>query len=1005
MSQHRAVQLSPSTLALVLCKHDPSFCSSDQGGNRGTQIFQDFQAANVKCFWNRRLVRAVSDVSFQGWLENWVLLVQGQRLSLEVLRDAWARRALRAPRGFIIKAIGDVSPVHMNPVSQSQFIPLAEVICCAISDMNCAQIVVTQETLMEQLIKHYPGIATPSQDILYNTLGTLIKERKIYHTGEGYFIVTPQTYFITRKPPADEKGVTSEDNYNSPPSITYLVSMESCADLTKGNVPTVSHCRSCSCFSEHSVQNILGQQSINESHGKGHRTVKESKPSVQNQATSTAMDHQTCGTPKPHISLKEKEKCNKKFGISLFWRNTSKKEKPKKEQATFSAQFPPKEWPVRDEDNLDNIPRDIEHEIIKRINPILTIDNLMKHTVLMQKAEEQKKYFSKGTSTDILKNKHRHHFKGSNRKKHGKFSKYHRKGLSSKEKCTDKSKRDVCEQRSVIKVEKDVGSLLKHQINATDDPMVQDSFCPVNVEVIQPNNVYKKQIGNPFEGIPYRDNSNTNGHRALKVAEMKRSRSGKEGKGLSRSLDCSRTKPADNRAKYSNAGSPVDENNIGESFHDQIVPLSPDKDDLNGYPHNYPQCSTLRIDDKFKQVKESNSALGLFGEEGSHILGNIQSKPLLESETIREHEDYEGIQSLFKRTNGNKISSIHGTSQHTQVNHCKNVIVSKSIGRHHLGVPEKTETVKHSHYSASGLRDQDLPKYTTFNTSENEGLTDDDQTLYQKEVEDDDACSSLYLDEDDTDENIEICAMLQTHAQKTSVDTTDWRNTREENNSASEMSQDNWKPKTNFASQITCVSHDQESYSPSVLSVGSSQGYQKPSVHAKGCPNQQLSQYVHKRPEAEAGTAECLHSSEIVDGSIFDYCNSSDGNSVAETLQMLVHKNDEQHVRNMGQQSEEMRTCYEHKLKLFSSHDRGLSKSNPLETSHSEKNENHSTTGDSGIESPRTQISLASSNSVILDKMKRRSFLQTLESTSRHTKNEALLTAHSIMQLTPSMNV
>lgn len=74
--------------------------------------------------------------------------------------------------------LGDVSPVHMNPILQSQFVPLAEVLCCAISDMNAAHLAVTQETLLDQLGKHYPGnvfhcrLLMPRISILFGKFGS-----------------------------------------------------------------------------------------------------------------------------------------------------------------------------------------------------------------------------------------------------------------------------------------------------------------------------------------------------------------------------------------------------------------------------------------------------------------------------------------------------------------------------------------------------------------------------------------------------------------------------------------------------------------------------------------------------------------------------------------------------------------------------------------------------------------------------------------------------------------
>lgn len=52
---------------------------------------------------------------------------------------------------------GDVSPISMSPISQSQFIPLGDILCLAISAMNSARKTVTQETLIEHLATCFPG--------------------------------------------------------------------------------------------------------------------------------------------------------------------------------------------------------------------------------------------------------------------------------------------------------------------------------------------------------------------------------------------------------------------------------------------------------------------------------------------------------------------------------------------------------------------------------------------------------------------------------------------------------------------------------------------------------------------------------------------------------------------------------------------------------------------------------------------------------------------------------
>ncbi|XP_029338052.1 storkhead-box protein 1 isoform X3 [Mus caroli] len=150
----RPVQLAPGSLALVLSPREAGQAAGEPGGRA---LFRAFRRANARCFWNARLARAASRLAFLGWLRRGVLLVRAPQPCVQVLRDAWRRRALRPPRGFRITAVGDVFPVQMSPIAQCRFVPLAEVLCCAIADMNAVQMAVTQQSLLEHLIKHYPG--------------------------------------------------------------------------------------------------------------------------------------------------------------------------------------------------------------------------------------------------------------------------------------------------------------------------------------------------------------------------------------------------------------------------------------------------------------------------------------------------------------------------------------------------------------------------------------------------------------------------------------------------------------------------------------------------------------------------------------------------------------------------------------------------------------------------------------------------------------------------------
>ncbi|NWZ99917.1 STOX1 protein, partial [Nesospiza acunhae] len=634
--------------------------------------------------------------------------------------------------------LGDVTPALMNPLSQPGSVPLAQGICWTISDMNADHVVVTQETLMEQLVKNYPGIAVPSHNVLYNILGTLIKERKIYHTGEGYFTMTPNTYFITSDATEDNRRILLEDNCCcSSPSITDLVNIKPCADLVKESTPTVPCYRSCHCFPD---QNKLCEQRqglvmSHGSNGEGQRGCSELNPSIQTQGISTSTENHSWDAIKSLTSLKAKLK-SKMFGLGLFWRSGSKKGKHKKEYSTFSGQFPPQEWPVRNEDDLDNIPRDIEHEIIKRINPTLTVDNLIKHTILMQKFEEQKKcinkekkYISNGTSAEVPTLRQNHLSKDCIQRASSKTAKHTRKSKSKREKQMSRSSRKSHRQKLTsqnVKLEESFSLPIK-----TQEPRA----VTVGSQVI-----YKKQIENPFQGLPWRPRSfPARGHQGAGSSQLK-GQTHKAGKAFQRPRSLASSGPFGCEIERLGAESEAGRGKQNNLLHANRSDLQR-KRDIFSENGGYPQGSNLQIDNRSRYFLESNIC-----EENVYKRTVKKKSPCSYIEDNGVCKEDARFPSYLKdehcRCKADTVCELlDQTASDFQNVHLSNCTASVNLAPKN-GVKYKQKTDKKSEL----IFNHDCASHPGSRELEREGFTDNSQILYQK-GHDGDICILSHLDE------------------------------------------------------------------------------------------------------------------------------------------------------------------------------------------------------------------------------------------------------------------
>ncbi|KAJ8960869.1 hypothetical protein NQ318_020168, partial [Aromia moschata] len=193
-------------------------------------------SSNSVCWWNNGLNGATKSLVYHGYVNPGALLVGSEPCALEILRNAWARRVLQPPPGYQIVALEDVEHCATAPVAQTQWTPLPEAVCAVVLRLSSQGRPAGIATIRESLIIAFPHVSPPSEHALYDTLVQLTKERKLYNTSSGYYIVTPER----RRSRSQSRGRKREENGIDPaPSKTMLMTTEEAMVMVHGDMATI----------------------------------------------------------------------------------------------------------------------------------------------------------------------------------------------------------------------------------------------------------------------------------------------------------------------------------------------------------------------------------------------------------------------------------------------------------------------------------------------------------------------------------------------------------------------------------------------------------------------------------------------------------------------------------------------------------------------------------------------------------------------------------------------
>lgn len=324
--------------------------------DKGYNLFQSFLEANSKCWWNIALVDATRQLRYKGHVSPGVLMVGGPPCALEVLRAAWSRNVLRPPADHTITCLGDIDDCLVAPVAQGQFTPLPEALCWAILELTTQRQAATLDTLRSALKNAFPTMQRPNRELVYDALAKLMQERKIYHTSQGYFVVTPETKRLRRDSGNFRRNSRDVSTTNQmlmsndeamalvhgemltlrDGDVTHQAVQTNLADVICGGNPNdkvlFARCRSVPGRLErrHSLR-LWG--SARRLHRSGSSRSLPRRPDQSDTSSSAeyASTDSTAHSPTKKIGL-----------LSRLFRRSTRRKTPL--MGTFSAQYPPTEW-------------------------------------------------------------------------------------------------------------------------------------------------------------------------------------------------------------------------------------------------------------------------------------------------------------------------------------------------------------------------------------------------------------------------------------------------------------------------------------------------------------------------------------------------------------------------------------------------------------------------------------------------------------------------------------